>query len=102
MDCHSNQTRYLWYHKISPVSWMIYDHIRDGKKELNFSTWGAQDAYDKFGAFEDISKEVERKTMPLKSYTFMHSKARLTDMERKVLVDWAKARSEEITNELKE
>lgn len=102
MDCHSDQTHYLWYHKISPVSWMIYEHIKDGKKELNFSTWGEQDAYDKFGAFEDISKEVERKTMPLKSYTFMHSKARLSDEERKTLVDWAKSRSEQITNELKE
>ena len=36
-DCHSNQTRYLWYHKISPVSLMINHHIEEGKKELNFS-----------------------------------------------------------------
>lgn len=102
MDCHSDKTKYLWYHRISPVSWMINDHIKEGKKELNFSTWGEQDAYDKFGAFEDITKEVERKKMPIKSYQFMHAKARLTDEERKALVDWCKKRSEEITNELKE
>lgn len=102
MDCHSDQTKYLWYHRISPVSWMIYEHIKDGKKELNFSTWGEQDDYDKFGAFEDMSKEVERKTMPIKAYTFMHSTARLSDDERKALVDWCKMRSEQITNALKE
>ena len=40
LDCHSNQTNYLWYHKIAPVSWMINKHIVNGKRELNFSEWG--------------------------------------------------------------
>ncbi len=39
MDCHSNQTNYLWYHKLAPVSWMVNKHITEGKKELNFSEW---------------------------------------------------------------
>lgn len=102
MDCHSNQTNYLWYHKLSPVSWMISKHVTEGKKELNFSEWGEQDAYDKFGAFEDISKEVERKTMPIKSYTFMHRNARFSDEERTAFVEWCKKRSAELTEELKQ
>ncbi len=102
MDCHSDQTTYLWYDNVAPASWMVKKHIDDAKKELNFSAWGEQDSYDKFGAFEDISKEVERKTMPFKSYTFMHRNARLTAEERKALVDWCKKRTEEIMVELKE
>lgn len=102
MDCHSNQTNYLWYHKLSPVSWMVDKHIKEGKKELNFSEWGEQDAYDKFGAFEDISKEVERKTMPIKSYTFMHKNARFSEDERTAFVEWCKKRSAELTEELKQ
>lgn len=102
MDCHSNQTRYLWYHKLAPISWMVSEHITEGKKELNFSEWGDQDAYDKFGAFEDIAKEVERKTMPIKSYKLMHKTARLSDEERTALTDWCKKRSAELTEELKE
>jgi len=101
MDCHSNQTRYWWYDKLAPVSWMVREHITKGKKEINFSEWGKQDTYDKFVSFEDISKEVGRHTMPLKSYTMMHKKARLTDEERKTLVDWCKKRTTELTEELK-
>ena len=101
MDCHSNQTRYWWYDKLAPASWFVNKHVVKAKKELNFSEWGEQDAYDKFGSFEDISKEVERKTMPLKSYKLMHKMARLTDEETKALVDWCKKRSEELTEELK-
>ena len=101
MDCHSNQTNYLWYHKLAPVSWMVNKHITEGKKELNFSEWGKQDAYDKFGSFEDISKEVERKTMPIKSYKIMHKNARLSDEETIAFVEWCKKRSAELTEELK-
>lgn len=39
MDCHSNNTRYPWYSKIQPVAWWLDDHIREGKKELNFSEY---------------------------------------------------------------
>lgn len=97
MDCHSNQTQYLWYHKLAPVSWMIDKHIREGKKELNFSEWGKQDDYDKFGAFEDMVKELENKTMPIKAYKIMHKPARLSDDETNAIIAWCNKRSEEIT-----
>lgn len=100
MDCHSDQTTYLWYHKISPVSWMVNKHVTEGKKELNFSEWGKMDAYDKFGALEDIQKEVERKTMPIKSYTLMHKNARFNEQEVAAIVEWCKKRSEELTQQL--
>lgn len=100
MDCHSNQTTYLWYHKISPVSWLVNYDVTKGKKELNFSEWGEMDAYDKFGALEDIQKEVERKTMPVKIYKIMHKDARFSDEEVAEIVAWCKKRSEEITKQL--
>src|SRR5690606_31039251 len=40
-DCHSNNTKYPWYNKIQPAAWFLEDHIREGKKELNFSEWDA-------------------------------------------------------------
>ena len=36
-DCHSDNTRYPWYSKITPLNWWLKDHVDDGKKELNFS-----------------------------------------------------------------
>lgn len=38
-DCHSNHTEYPWYSKVQPTAWFLEDHIREGKKELNFSEW---------------------------------------------------------------
>ncbi len=35
-DCHSNQTKYPWYNNIAPVSWMIANHIKEGKEHVNF------------------------------------------------------------------
>lgn len=88
LDCHSNNTRYPWYDRIAPVSWMVKKHIDDGKNELNFSEWGELDAYDKIGALEDIRQEVEQKTMPLKAYVAIHKEAKLTDEQRVALIAW--------------
>ncbi len=87
-DCHSNNTNYLWFHQIAPVSWMINNHIIEGKKELNFSEWGKFDNYDKIGALEDIRQELEQKTMPLKQYVILHREAKLTDDDRAAVYAW--------------
>lgn len=102
MDCHSNNTNYPWYDRISPVSWMVSKHVVDGKDELNFSEWGEQDAYDKIGSLEDIYEEVERKTMPIKAYSAMHPTARLTDEQRQALCNWTKKLSGELSAKLSE
>ena len=36
-DCHSNVTKYPWYNRITPVNYWMNDHIKVGKKKLNFS-----------------------------------------------------------------
>jgi len=95
-DCHSNVTRYHWYHNIAPVSWMIDDHIQEGKKELNLSNWGKTDLYDKITTLEEVAQETRRKTMPLKSYLIMHPKARLSDEQIEALNEWANNLGEEL------
>ena len=96
IDCHSNNTDYPWYNNIAPVSWMLKKHVTEGKNELNFSEWGELDAYDKIGALEDIRQEVERKTMPLKSYTAVHRDAKLNDEQRAALIAWIDKRGGEL------
>jgi len=39
MDCHSNNTRYPWYASIQPLAWWLADHVKDGKKHLNFDEY---------------------------------------------------------------
>ncbi len=101
-DCHSNQTNYLWYNKIAPVSWLVNKHIVAGKKELNFSDWGKLNAIDKVSALVDIYDEVERKKMPLKEYTALHKKAKLSDEQIKLLCDWTEETGAKIMSSISE
>ena len=39
-DCHSNHTRYPWYAEFQPFGWWLAHHIKEGKAELNFSSFG--------------------------------------------------------------
>ena len=96
MDCHSNQTKYLWYHEIVPVAWLINNHIQEGKEELNFSEWGQLDIFEKIGELEDICKEVENKKMPIKSYVQMHKEAKLTEEQIAALCAWTEKLSLEL------
>ena len=102
LNCHSNNTNYWWYNKIAPVSWMVNDHITEGKKELNLSEWGEMDIYDKIGVLDDVGKEVSRKTMPLKSYSSIHKEAKLSDEQIKAFVAWTEKYSEELMNSLED
>lgn len=99
LDCHSNETNYLWYHKIAPVSWMVNQHIEDGKKHLNLSNWGEFDIFDKIGALDEICDEVEDEKMPLKVYIIMHKKAKLTKEQVFELCAWTEKLSEELLTE---
>ena len=102
MDCHSDHTNYLWYHRVAPVSWMVGRHITEGKEELNFSTWGELDDFDKISAYEDMYKAVKNGTMPIRSYRTVHKNARLTKEEVDALCAWTKEQSEVLTNKLNE
>jgi hypothetical protein len=98
LDCHSDNTKYVWYHKIAPVSWMINKHITDGKKELNLSEWKTLDDYDKIKALEDIKQEIERGTMPLKPYVMIHPEAKLDEETKKAMIAWIDKKSDELMN----
>ena len=87
-DCHSCQPNYPWYSNIAPVSWWLQDHIDHGSEELNFSYWDSENKEKSLHKVEECIEEVKGENMPLKSYTIMHSEARLTLEQREVLVDF--------------
>lgn len=87
-DCHSNETTYPWYSNIQPVGWWMQDHIDEARGDINFSVWADYPAEDVDHNLEEIAEEVEDGGMPLDSYTWAHSEARLTDQQRETLVSW--------------
>ncbi len=92
-DCHSNNTRYPWYANIQPSAWWLADHVKDGKRHLNFSDFVTRPIAVQNHKFEEIAEEVEKKGMPLSEFTYlgMHPEAKLTDEQRQTIINWAKA-----------
>jgi hypothetical protein len=88
-DCHSNNTRYPWYNQIAPVSWMISNHVREGKKHLNISEWGKASKIDQVTFLDNICTEIKEGRMPVKSYTLIHKDARLTKNQVDEICAWA-------------
>lgn len=88
-DCHTNTTKYPWYNNITPVNFWLNHHVEEGKEHLNFSKWSAYSVKRKDHKMEEIIETVEEREMPLKSYTWTHGDAKLSDEQIKAVVAWA-------------
>ncbi len=88
-DCHSYQTVWPFYSYVFPISYLISDHINEGRSELNFSNWEKLSLKKKSTAVASILEEIEEGEMPIFSYTIIHRGARLTQTEIEILKKWA-------------
>lgn len=99
-DCHSNNTNYPWYHKIQPASWLLENHIKEGKKELNFSEFGASSKRRQKSKLKSIINQIKDDEMPLYSYTLIHSDAKLSEGNKKDLIDWLSKQKDSIQKKI--
>lgn len=90
-DCHSNKTRWPWWTRVAPASWLVAWDVSAARRHLNFSTWGDYDAKKRRHKRDEIVEMVEQDEMPLWYYRPLHPDARLTPAERRLLVTWARA-----------
>jgi len=88
-DCHSNNTNYPWYYKIQPVSWLLENHIKKGKKELNFSEFGSYSKRRQKSKLKAIKNQIIDNKMPLSAYTLIHRNAKLSEKDRALIKQWA-------------
>ena len=97
-DCHSNKTAYPWYSNFQPAAWFLNDHVVDGKKHLNLSTFTKMPIAVQNHKLEETKEMVEKKEMPLESYTYfgLHKEAKLTDEQRQILITWAEAQMDSL------
>lgn len=95
-DCHSSHTVYPWYSRISPVSWWLAGHIKDGRRELNFDEAGGYTEKRTLRKMTEICEQVEKGEMPLKSYLPLHPAAKLSDADKKTLCDWTRSEKQRI------
>ncbi len=87
-DCHSNQTVYPWYANVVPVSWLLAQHINEGRQKLNFSIWNTYDIKKKLRKLDQICQQVTDGEMPHYQYLWIHGDAKLSDDDKKILCDW--------------
>jgi heme-binding protein len=80
-DCHSNETVWPWYSNIAPVSWLVASDVNEGRAHLNFSEWTRPGPEGEKPDMGEVCKELKAGKMPLRSYTLLHSQAKLNDQE---------------------
>ena len=80
-DCHSNRTRRPLYSRVAPFSWLVARDVRQGREKLNFSTWEGSG-----GDARDAAETIVEGSMPPRRYLPLHPDARLTEDERRLLV----------------
>jgi len=90
-DCHSNQTRWPWYARIAPVSWLVVYDVNEAREHVNFSTWDQYTVAEREHNFEEIHEMIDEDEMPLWYYLPLHPEATLSEADRKRLLRWSKA-----------
>ena len=87
-DCHSNETVWPWYAAVAPVSWLVAHDVREGRRELNFSTWDAYDAARRRKKLTESRDEMREGEMPPWFYVLLHPEARLGAAEQDAVDAW--------------
>jgi Asp-tRNA(Asn)/Glu-tRNA(Gln) amidotransferase B subunit len=95
-DCHSNYTVYPWYANVQPVAAWLDNHVREGKRKLNFSNFTTRRIAVQNHKLEEIIEMVREDEMPLASYTWVHRDAILTPEQKDVLLDWVQSTMDSI------
>ena len=87
-DCHSNSTNWPWYSSVAPISWFVKQHVREGRKAINFSQYAKIDPKIKAKRLKRAIQTVRNGMMPLPSYTWIHKDAKLTKKQKAFLADF--------------
>ena len=89
-DCHSNRTKWPWYSRVAPASWLVAHDVGEGREHLNFSHWNEYPAKDRARLADEAVEEVEKGEMPMKIYLLLHRGAKVDAGDLDVLRAWAR------------
>ena len=82
-DCHSNETKWPWYSNVAPISWLVQHDVDEGREHFNVSNW----LHQKKNKGDEAAEEVREGDMPPLVYLPAHPEARLSETEKKELID---------------
>lgn len=84
-DCHSNETKLLWFDKIVPAYWLVASDVKEARMHLNFSEISSQPAARQKAVLFEAVNQIQLGAMPLPSYLRMHPKAAVTAEQLAIL-----------------
>ena len=87
-NCHSNETQLSWFDKPAPAYWIVSNHVKEGRKHLNFSESGKLPLGQQQAIlFESIS-QIELGAMPLPAYERLHPESEIAPQQLTVLKNY--------------
>lgn len=93
-NCHSNETRWPWYSRVAPGSWLVGGHVERGRRALNFSEWRTRTEGKPGAALATLSAACAAAAngqMPPPTYLWIHPEARLSQADKQALCAWTDA-----------
>src|SRR3970282_1301257 len=87
-DCHSHATRWPWYSRVAPASWLLAYDVAEDREHLNFSTLGRYDPGESAEHREEIAEVLGEGEMPPWFYLPLHPGARLSDADLASVRGW--------------
>lgn len=87
-DCHSHHTKYPWYANVAPASWLIKEHVNNGRNHLNFSLWTDYKEGKKAHKIEECIDVIKSGEMPMKGYVMLHEEAEISQEQKMILLSW--------------
>jgi len=94
LDCHSDQTVWPWYSQIPPISRQIQADVASGRESMDFSSWSDYSPEERRAFAIEIAQTAASGTMPPARYVWLHHEAKLSDSDRELLTEWARAQQE--------
>jgi hypothetical protein len=89
-DCHSHETKWPLYARIAPSSWLVVRDVNEGRQHLDLSEW-PDDPARAAKKLDSMNEEIDYREMPPKKYTLLHPETRLSEEQRKQMMDWTDA-----------
>jgi cytochrome c len=89
-DCHSTQTRWPWYGRFAPVSWLMERDITKAQEQMNLSQWESLPDEEILLLRATIAGVARAHVMPPLQYRLAHDDVTVTDDDIKLLRDWAR------------
>ena len=98
-DCHSNATRYPWYHSIPGVGWWIDHDVREARGHLDMSEgFPFRGKGHMKNRLKAIAHLVDTGDMPPLDYRIMHRGSGLTPQQKQAVEDWVQRSLDRLEN----